>query len=36
LYASAAAVENMGVDHRGLHVAMAEQLLNGADVVDSE
>ena len=32
-YASAAAVEDMGVDHGGLEVAVTEQLLNGADVV---
>ena len=23
----------MGVDHRGAHITMAQQLLNGADVV---
>uniref|UniRef100_A4XWW2 Uncharacterized protein n=1 Tax=Ectopseudomonas mendocina (strain ymp) TaxID=399739 RepID=A4XWW2_ECTM1 len=29
----AAAVEHMGVDHGGLHVSMAEQLLHSADVL---
>jgi len=30
--ASRAAVEDVGVDHRGAHVLVTEQLLNGADV----
>ena len=28
-----AAVEHMGVDHGGLHVLVAQELLNGADVL---
>ena len=32
-HAEAAAIQDVGVDHRGLQVAMAEQLLHGADVV---
>lgn len=31
--AAPAVVEDLGVDHRGLHAAVSEQLLNGADVV---
>jgi hypothetical protein len=31
--AEGAAVEDVGVDHRGGDVAVAEELLNGADVV---
>ena len=30
--AQKAAAEDVGVDHRGLHAAVAEQLLNGANV----
>ncbi len=32
-HAEAAAVEDVGIDHGGLHVAMAEELLHGADIV---
>jgi hypothetical protein len=32
-YAQTAAVEHVGVDHRGFDIAMAEKLLDGADVV---
>ena len=32
-YAKAAAIEDVGVDHGRAHIAMAEQLLDGADVV---
>ena len=32
-YAKAAAIEDVGVDHGGAEVTMAEQLLDGADVV---
>src|SRR5262245_43355879 len=31
--ATATPVEDVGVDHGGIHVGVAEQLLNGADVV---
>lgn len=32
-YALAAAVEDVGVDHRRLHVAVAEQFLDSTDIV---
>ena len=32
-YTDAGAVEDVGVDHRGGDVGVAEQLLNGADIV---
>ena len=32
-HAAPASVENVGVDHRGLDVAVPQQLLDGADVV---
>ena len=32
-HATPAAIEHVGVDHRGFHIGMAEQLLHGADVV---
>ena len=28
-----AAIEHMGIDHRGLNIAMAKQFLDGADVM---
>ena len=31
-HAAGASVEHMRVDHRGAHVVVTEQLLNGADV----
>jgi len=32
-YSQWAAVEHMGVDHGGAHILMAQQLLDGADVL---
>jgi len=31
-HAGRATIEHMGVDHRGLHIAMTKELLNGSDV----
>jgi len=33
LHRESAPIQDMGIDHRGRHTAVAEQLLNGADVV---
>src|SRR5512139_1445323 len=33
LHAVTTAVEHMGVDHGGLHIAMAQKFLHGADVI---
>ena len=32
-YAKATAIENVGIDHCGAHVAVAKEFLDGADIV---
>jgi hypothetical protein len=36
VYASSASIQDMGIDHRGAHVFVAQQFLHGADVISGK